>query len=123
MNPYVLLPVRAFDQACTGLVRARARTEPVRVRNRHRPSWLRGNAGRRFRRALANAHHYRCFYCRRGFAHHNDITLDHYIARRWWPRGYPRTNIVPACEPCNAGKRDALPWPLVWLLLQASEAS
>lgn len=45
-------------------------------------------------------------------------TLDHYIPHWIWP-GWDVDNLVLACERCNLAKGAALPWPLVWLLLDA----
>ncbi|MEV8553532.1 HNH endonuclease [Streptomyces glaucescens] len=60
----------------------------------------------------------RCFYCRRNFRRRplRRKTLDHYVPHRIWP-GWNVDNLVLACERCNVAKGDALPWPLVWLLL------
>ncbi|MEU6768631.1 HNH endonuclease [Streptomyces sp. NPDC046853] len=60
----------------------------------------------------------RCFYCARNFKPRpmRRKTLDHYIPHRVWP-GWEVANLVLACERCNLAKGDALPWPLVWLLL------
>jgi len=60
----------------------------------------------------------RCFYCRRNFkkSRLRRKTLDHYVPHRIWP-GWDLSNLVLACEGCNLAKADALPWPLVWLLL------
>lgn len=71
-----------------------------------------------FQCALAARDGRRCFYCRRNFKRsvHRRKTLDHYIPHRIWP-GWEFDNLVLACERCNVAKGDALPWPLVWLLL------
>lgn len=60
----------------------------------------------------------RCFYCARNFRSRPQRrkTLDHYVPHCVWP-GWDVTNLVLACEACNAAKGDVLPWPLVWLLL------
>lgn len=58
-----------------------------------------------------------CFYCRKPFAKlSGKATLDHYIPYRMWQSWKPR-NLVLSCRRCNEAKGDALPWPLVWLLL------
>lgn len=69
---------------------------------------------------LKELHGARCFYCRRNFRRRpmRRKTLDHYIPHRIWP-GWDIANLVLACERCNLAKGDALPWPLVWLLLAA----
>ncbi|MFJ8335227.1 HNH endonuclease [Streptomyces sp. NPDC094437] len=63
----------------------------------------------------------RCFYCRVPFTGPREATIDHYIPyalwRTWWV-----PNLVLACNDCNQGKRDRLPWPLVWLLLADAPA-
>jgi 5-methylcytosine-specific restriction endonuclease McrA len=92
------------------------------VSARHRPHWLKGAAGVRFRRALTSRHNHRCFYCRRGFAHHDDVTLDHFIPRLLWPRCTARENFVPACRDCNEAKGHTLPVGLVWALLRMVSA-
>lgn len=63
----------------------------------------------------------RCFYCRRNFRQRpaRRKTFDHYIPYRLW-QGWELQNLVLACRRCNLRKADALPWPLVWLLLQAA---
>lgn len=68
--------------------------------------------------AIRNRDGGRCFYCRRNFRSRpmRRKTLDHYVPHRIWP-GWDVTNLVLACERCNLAKDDALPWPLVWLLL------
>lgn len=68
--------------------------------------------------AIKNRDGIRCFYCRRHFkkSEGRRKTLDHYVPHRIWP-GWHLDNLVLACEGCNLAKDDALPWPLVWLLL------
>ncbi|WP_205315611.1 HNH endonuclease [Nonomuraea lactucae] len=90
---------------------------------RHRPRWLQGAAGRKFRRRLAVRHGWRCFYCRKGFPNHTAITADHFIPLSVWRRGYPKSNLVPACKPCNRAKDDQLPRGLVLVLLSVGTAS
>ncbi|WP_405580649.1 HNH endonuclease [Streptomyces sp. NBC_01092] len=71
-----------------------------------------------FQCAIAKRDGRRCFYCGRNFKKRpmRRKTLDHYIPHRIWP-GWDVDNLVLACEGCNVAKADALPWPLVWLLL------
>jgi 5-methylcytosine-specific restriction endonuclease McrA len=65
---------------------------------------------------LAKRHGYRCFYCRQSFTGNEEVTFDHYLPYRLWRTGR-HDALVLACGPCNERKADALPWPLVWLLL------
>ncbi|MBC2867322.1 HNH endonuclease [Streptomyces mexicanus] len=67
-------------------------------------------------RKLARRTGYRCFYCARPFTADEQATFDHYIPYRLWRTGR-HDALVLACQPCNERKADALPWPLVWLLL------
>lgn len=73
---------------------------------------------------LRARHGSRCFYCQRNFKKTplRRKTLDHYIPHRIWP-GWNVDNLVLACEGCNLAKEDALPWPLVWLLLTVYRAN
>jgi 5-methylcytosine-specific restriction endonuclease McrA len=76
-----------------------------------------GYARRLLRESLAKRDGACCFYCRAPFRKLNHkATLDHYVPYRLW-RGWAEDNLVLACRPCNEAKADALPWPLVWLLL------
>jgi 5-methylcytosine-specific restriction endonuclease McrA len=73
------------------------------------------------RAALAARDGHKCFYCGQSFTELRKATLDHYIPYRLW-RGWRQENLVLACETCNSAKGDALPWPLVWLLLAHHQA-
>lgn len=85
--------------------------------SRRRPGCLRREPGLALKRRLAKRDGgARCFYCRTAFADLAAATFDHYVPYRLWRRNLPR-NLVLACGPCNHAKADALPWPLVWLLL------
>lgn len=86
-------------------------------RKPHR-DWLRGHARREVRAYVAKRDGARCHYCRTEFGDDlTGVTLDHYVPYSVWPVSKPR-NLVLACDPCNNAKADALPWPLVWLLLR-----
>ncbi|MFJ8334505.1 HNH endonuclease [Streptomyces sp. NPDC094437] len=63
-----------------------------------------------------------CFYCRTPFASDTDATLDHYIPYRLW-RTWRASNLVLSCVGCNERKADALPSPLVWVLLANSRTA
>ena len=71
-----------------------------------------------FHCAIQNRDGRRCFYCHRHFKKSplRRKTLDHYIPHCIWP-GWQLDNLVLACGRCNQAKGAALPWPLVWLLL------
>ncbi|MGW1399303.1 HNH endonuclease [Streptomyces sp. NPDC002405] len=71
-----------------------------------------------FHCAIARRDGRRCFYCSRNFRRRplRRKTLDHYVPHRLWP-AWDIDNLVLACEACNLAKADALPWPLVWLLV------
>ncbi|MEU6785896.1 hypothetical protein ABZ912_42475 [Nonomuraea angiospora] len=88
--------------------------------------WWTRRGRRQMRNALAHRDGGRCFYCRRGVANVHTLTFDHYLPKalgRWcgW-HSWHLSNIVFACEPCNARKQDGVPWPLVWLLLANTDA-
>lgn len=79
-----------------------------------------GSRGRIFRSVLAFRDGPACFYCRRPFADPAmEATFDHYLPSALWltRRHNAPWNVVLACQDCNGAKGDALPWPLVWLLL------
>ncbi|MFZ3558358.1 MULTISPECIES: HNH endonuclease [unclassified Streptomyces] len=66
--------------------------------------------------AARPGHGRRCFYCQATFHGMEGITFDHYVPYSLWRTGR-HDALVLACYPCNQGKGDRLPWPLVWLLL------
>lgn len=80
------------------------------------PKNMRGTRARKLRRKLAARLGGSCLYCGRRFGDLHTATFDHFIPWSVW-RTNRQTNLVLACLPCNARKADALPWPLVWLLL------
>ncbi|MFF9861101.1 HNH endonuclease [Streptomyces tendae] len=72
---------------------------------------------KKYRAKIAERDGRACLYCAHPFADDlTDATLDHYVPWTLW-RSNRVINLVLACERCNLAKADALPLPLVWLLL------
>jgi 5-methylcytosine-specific restriction endonuclease McrA len=74
------------------------------------------------RRLLAERDGAACFYCRTPVEDPaTQLTFDHYVPACVLPVS-ELWNLVLACEPCNQAKADAIPWPVVWLLLSITKA-